>query len=192
METQKYSLYFRKHKPLKSCLGSKHPISKNKKNPLLKNFLYFRKWNFLGFTLRNFLIFQEVNLQGLKTRNFTFFVAVRDVFKYKGKREKFLILSLIEKQNFLNYNKAFFLILQYFFLYSTSLCFHLLRDFCNVTIKLSIFSFFFFRKILISFTKCFWILSLFCLLFYYFVILSLLSYKHVFQVLHSFIYMKKI
>ena len=50
-----------------------------------------------------------------------------------------------------NYKKTFFLILDYFFLYSTSLFFWSSEDFCNVYDRIVVFFFFFFRKIVISF-----------------------------------------
>ena len=48
-------LYFRKHKPKKSSYisGSNFLSSKDKKNPLLNNFLYFGKWNFLAPSLKS-------------------------------------------------------------------------------------------------------------------------------------------
>ena len=54
-------------------------------SPKLKNFLYFRR-------------------ELAKPENQTFHIAclLRELLKYRRKRKKFLILSLIKKQNFLN------------------------------------------------------------------------------------------
>ena len=53
-----------------------------------------------------------------------------------------------------NYDKAFFLILWYFFLNSDILFFHPLRDFCNGCYhSVALFCFLFFRKTLISFNS---------------------------------------
>ena len=47
--------------------GSDFPNSKYKKNPLLKSFLYFGKWNFLAPSLKNLLYFRS-NLECLKIK----------------------------------------------------------------------------------------------------------------------------
>ena len=39
--------------------GRNFPSSKNKKNPLIKSFLHFDKWNFLATSLKNFLYFRK-------------------------------------------------------------------------------------------------------------------------------------
>ena len=74
------------------------PSSKSKKNPLLKNFLYSRKSNFLTPGLKNFL-YSRRRLSMPKNQKFLIFL-----FKHKRKRKKFLTLFLIKKQNFLNQN----------------------------------------------------------------------------------------
>ena len=49
---------------------SNFPSSKYKKNPLLKSFLYFGKWNFLAPSLKNFLYFRKEPAKPLKqTKN---------------------------------------------------------------------------------------------------------------------------
>ena len=62
--------------------GSNFPNSKNKKNPLLKRFLNFRKWTFLAPNLENFLYFRNELT--------------------KPENREFLIHFLMKKQNFLN------------------------------------------------------------------------------------------
>ena len=59
----------------------------------LKKFLYFGKWNFLSLILKKFLYF-------LKRKLFLYFGKRRELFKYKRKIKKLLILSLIMEPNF--------------------------------------------------------------------------------------------
>ena len=70
---------------------------KIKNTPLWKNFLYFRKWNFIASSS----YISGENLQSLKIKNCKFLFVERELFKQKYERKKFLRLSLIKKQNFL-------------------------------------------------------------------------------------------
>ena len=73
--------------------GSNFPSSKSKKNPLLKCFLYFEKWNFLAPSLKNLYFRKELAVN----QKFLIFL-----FEHNQKRKKFLIPFLMNKRNFLN------------------------------------------------------------------------------------------
>ena len=73
---------------LSYILGRNFSSLKNKKAPLWKFFLYFRKWNFVAPSLENFLFFRR-ELAKPENQNFPFFFF-------------FLIPFLKKKQNFLN------------------------------------------------------------------------------------------
>ena len=120
---RKFFSYFLKWKPALFT-----PSSKNKRNPPRENFLYFRKQksqkeflyflkrkffllfgkrksqkNYLYFRKQNFLLYETVVCKAWKPKNsYTF-----------SKLKCFLIIMI----------KCFFLILKYFFLYSTTLFF---------------------------------------------------------------------
>ena len=85
-----FFLYFRKE--VQACKIKKR---------LQKNFLYFGKWNFIALRLKNFYI-SGGNLQSLKIKISHILFLETELFKHKCKRKKFLVLSLIKKQNFLN------------------------------------------------------------------------------------------
>ena len=106
--------------------GKKFPNSKNEKNPLWKNVLYFREWNFLVPNLKNLLYFRRKlaksqnqkkkclvreNLLNVSTKG----KKVSYTFPYKqvkfSKSKHFLIIII----------KSFFSF--YNILYSTSFCF---------------------------------------------------------------------
>ena len=81
----------------------------------LKNVLHFRKWlsvleKWKETTLKKFPIFQEMELSNLKLLKTSYILETNlqgrkiKLFKHKYKRKKFLILLLIKKQNFLNWN----------------------------------------------------------------------------------------
>ena len=95
-------LYFRKRKKCCYISGSNFPSSKSKKNPLIKSFLYLGKWNFLASSLKIFLIFQEATWKAWKSKISHFLFVERELFKHKHKRNKFLLLFLIKKQDILN------------------------------------------------------------------------------------------
>ena len=113
---QKTSFIFSKES-LSYTSGNENPkkllifqeVSKNYKNPFLKCLLYFGKWNFLAPNLKEKLYISEETCKACKSKKIIL------VFKHKRKRKKFLMLFLTNKQNFLNYNKVLFLILQCFF-----------------------------------------------------------------------------
>ena len=90
MATKRIFLYFEKRNFLV------FPSSNSKQNALLKNFFYFRKWNFLTPGLKNFSYFRREFAMPENQNILTV------LFKHKRKRKKFLILLLIKKQNFLN------------------------------------------------------------------------------------------
>ena len=103
-ETTKNSLCFRKRNLLLF-----------EETGTLKNILHFRKWlsvleKWKETTLKKFPIFQEMELSNLKLLKTSYILETNlqgrkiKLFKHKYKRKKFLILLLIKKQNFLNWN----------------------------------------------------------------------------------------
>ena len=81
-------LYFKKRKPWKTTyiLGSNFLSSKT---TLWKSFLYFGEWSFLAPSLKSSYI-SGGNLQRLKNQKFQTFCLLRELFKHKRKRKKFL------------------------------------------------------------------------------------------------------
>ena len=148
-------------------------LKKWKQLNLQKFFYISGKWNFLTTSLKVLCIFQK---KLAWSKNQKVFVSV---FKHKRKRKKFLIISLIKKQNFLNWNtflwlyKVFFSF-YYIFFYTQPVFFSERTFFSKFTIKL-LLVFFFFFKVLISFTR---------FLLQYFFIFTV-------RVLDIFVYMKK-
>ena len=53
-------------------LSSNFSRLKNEKNPLLKSFLYFEKWNVLAASFKSFLYHFRSDLKGLKIKNFLY------------------------------------------------------------------------------------------------------------------------
>ena len=85
---------------------------KKKTEPTLKEHLIFQRMELSSSKLKKLLISIQEELTGSENEKILIFFS----------NTRFLILFLIKKQNFLNYNsnKAFFLTLQIFFLYSAS------------------------------------------------------------------------
>ena len=93
LSSHKFLLYFRREL-------SEHKIKKNK--TAFKGFLYFGKWNFLAPSLKSFLYFRGELAKAWKSKISHYLLVEREILKHKRKRKKFLVRSLIKKQNFLN------------------------------------------------------------------------------------------
>ena len=88
-ETPKKFLIFQETETLKTShiSGSNFPSSKNKKNPLWKNFLYFWKRNFLAMSLANFLYFRR-EVAEPENKKLHIFCFLRENFSKISSKEK--------------------------------------------------------------------------------------------------------
>ena len=133
-------LYFKKRKSEKSYYISS---SQNEKNPQLIHNFISGKWNFQAPSLKNFLYFKR---ELAKPENFTFLFVVRELFQNKCKRKRFFILLFVSAK--FSKLKYFLVIImnRLFSFYNISFyiqqafAFHFLRDFCNVSNHIFIYT----------------------------------------------------